>query len=193
MLREDHAFAPASGAADEIGVQSRLRVVARDDLLGDSGHLGVCQECKVEIGLLVAHERKVEGASFCFVPCIGAGHDESAREYRLVAGVVRTRWIGNDAIAASAALHHEVAVPGSRLGQGKSEADAEFLTVYALAAIDNSIDSAMCRQRADTLSAGVRRWDGRSGRHECGLGDFDAVELEASESGTGVGRLRLGS
>jgi hypothetical protein len=111
---------------------------------------------------------------------IGAGHGESARERGLVAGVVRTRWIGNNAIAASATLHHEVADPGSRLGQGKSKANAEFLSVYTLAAIDNSIDSAVRGQRADTLGAGVRRWDRSSGGNERSLGDFDAVDLEAS-------------
>jgi len=52
------------------------------------------------------------------------------------------------------ALHHEVAVPGSRLGQGKSKADAEFLAVYALAAIDNSIDSAVRGKRAETGTPG---------------------------------------
>jgi hypothetical protein len=89
-------------------------------------------------------------------------------------------------------LHHEVAVPGSRLGQGKSKADAEFLAVYALAAIDDSIDSAVRGKRAETLSAGVRRWDGGSGGNDRSLGDFDAADLEASEGSARIGRLRLG-
>ena len=84
----------------------------RDDLLGDPGDFSVREEGEIEIGLLVAHEGEVEGTRFCLVPCIGAGHGESAGECWLVACVVRAGGIRDDAIAAAAALHHEVTVPG---------------------------------------------------------------------------------
>ena len=110
-LREDHAFASARGTADKVGIRRRFCVVVRDDLLGDSGDFSVREEGEIEIGLLVAHEGEIEGARFGLVPCIGAGYRESAGECRLVACVVRASGIRDDAIASSAALHHEVAVP----------------------------------------------------------------------------------
>src|SRR5664279_441790 len=114
-LREDHAFAAASGTADKIGVCRWFSVVVRDDLPGDTGDFRVGEESEVEICLLVAHEGEVEGTDLRLVPGVGAGYGESASECRLVAGVVCTYRIGHDAIAASAALHHEVAVPGGTL------------------------------------------------------------------------------
>ena len=192
-LREDHAFAPAGGTADEVGVRRGLRVVVRDDLLGDSGDFSVGEEGKVEIGLLIAHEGEVKRTGFRLVSCIGAGYGESAGECRLVAGVVGPGGVSDDAVAASAALHHEVAVPGGFVGQCKRKAYAEFLAVYALAAIDDTIDSAVRGQRADTLSAGVRRRDGRSGGYKRGLGDLGALDLQSCQIGARICHLSAGS
>jgi hypothetical protein len=55
-LGEDHAFAAACGAADEVGISHRFGIVVRNDLLGHSGYFSVGEEGKIEIGLLVAQE-----------------------------------------------------------------------------------------------------------------------------------------
>ena len=176
-LREDHAFAAARGTADKVGVRRRFCVVVRDDLLGYSGDFSVREEGEIEIGLLVAHESEIEGARFCLVPCIGAGHRESAGERRLVACVVGSSGIRDNAIATSAALHHEVTIPRRMFGQCESKADAELLPVYALAAIDNAVDAAMRWKRANGRSAGIRRRDSGSDGNERGFGDFHGVDL----------------
>ena len=185
-LRKDHAFAPAGGAADEVGVRGRLCVVLRDDVLGNSGDLGVGEEGEVEVSLLVAHEGEVEGAGLGLVACIGAGDGKAARECRLVAGVVRSRWIGNDAVTASPALHHEVAVPGRFIGECKSKANAKLLAIDALAAMDHPIDAAVRGQRADGGSVRIRRRHCCAGGNELGPSNLDVIELEASEVGAGV-------
>ena len=115
-LGEDHAFAPACGTADEVGVRSRFCVVTRDDLFGDSGYFSVGEKGEVEIGLLIAHEREVECAGLCFVSCIGACYGKPARKSGSIAGIVRAGGIGHDAVATSAALHHKVAVPRGLVG-----------------------------------------------------------------------------
>ncbi len=43
-----------------------------------------------------------------------------------------------------------------------------------------------------TISRTVRRRFRCSGRNECGLGDFDAANLETGESGTGIVRIESG-
>jgi hypothetical protein len=55
-LRQDHPFAPARGAANEIGVGGRFSVVLRDDPLRHSCHLSVGEKREIEISLLIAHE-----------------------------------------------------------------------------------------------------------------------------------------
>src|SRR6185437_912332 len=62
-LREDHPFASAGRAPDEVRVSSRPSVVARDDALGHARHFGVGLIGEVEIRLLIAHEREVKTGS----------------------------------------------------------------------------------------------------------------------------------
>ena len=111
---------------------------------------------EIEIGLLVAHEGEIERAGLRLVSGIRAGDGESSRQRRLVAGVRSSRRIGDNAVPAASALHHEIAVPGILLRQRQCEPDAEFLAADALAAMDHAIHTAVRRQRSNGGSTGIR-------------------------------------
>ena len=81
---------------------------------------------QIEIRLLIAHEGEVEGTVLCLVAGVGAGDSKSASECGGIAGIAASGGIGDRAVAAAPALHHEVTVPGVLLGQSYGETDAEF-------------------------------------------------------------------
>ena len=78
---------------------------------------------------------------------IGAGNGEAANQGGLLAGVRGACRVSDKAVAASATLHHEVAIPGVLFGQSHREANAELFAADSFAAIDHAINAAVRGQR----------------------------------------------
>jgi hypothetical protein len=139
--------------------------------------LGICKICKIQIGLLVPHEVKIEWASVAFVTGICADHSESPEEcWRTTSGDEPKRRQHN-AISPASTLHEEVAIPCIRHRQ--SEIDPELLTPNAGSAIDYTIHPAICgKSCAVTLAP----WIGLGGtcRYRHSFRDLNAGTLELS-------------
>ena len=165
----------------------------RDDLLRNSGDLGIGKEGEIEIGLLVAHEREVEGAGLGLVSCVGAGDGEPARERRLVSRIAGSSGVSHETVTAPATLHHEVAIPRLLIRQGNGKADSELLAVDAFAAIDDTVHTAVCGKRSDGGRARIRWRNGCAGSNQFSLRDLDATKLKTFQLRAAIGLLGLRS
>jgi hypothetical protein len=142
--------------------------------------------------LLVSHEGKIKRTGLRFVSRIRADYGESARERRFVSCVLGSRGIRNHTIAAAAAHHHEVAIPGGCLRQSYGEADAELFTTSALAAVDYAVYAAVGRQLS-TNGYIKRPWNHNSPRNWLGFCNLNAIKFQADKPGAGNCRLTLGN
>jgi hypothetical protein len=119
--------------------------------------------------------------------CIRAYNGESAYECRRVASSVQSKGRKYNAVATSATLHQQVAVP--LVGHGQCEGDSKFLSINSSASVHYTFDSAICWQRR-TASLVPGNGLGGSGSNGRRFGDFNILDFEVCQFRAGVRLMR---
>ena len=80
-----------------------------------------------------------------FMASVRTDHREPAHERGRVSGGIQTERGHHRSVAAASTLHQEIAIPF--IGHGKRKVDAKLLAANSDPAIDDALDSAICRKR----------------------------------------------
>src|SRR4051794_37470737 len=108
-------------------MRRRPAVVALDDLAGQYRHAAIRDVLEVESGLLILHERAIEGTARTLVACIGRRNSEASSERWLISCNLSSSWLSYRTVETAAALLQILSRPVFRERDG--EADSISLAV----------------------------------------------------------------